>query len=225
MKLARLQKALNYQFDDAQLLTLALTHRSAKGDNNERLEFLGDSILNHTIAESLFHRFPDCSEGEMSRMRAALVKGTTLAKIGADLALGDYLVLGEGERKSGGHRRASILADTVEAIIGAVLLDGGILACQAHVLHLYAQRLETLTLDSAVKDVKTRLQEYLQGRGKPLPVYEVVETTGGDHDQAFVVQCQLRSPDITLTGAGSSRQRAEKSAAELVLKALGVEDE
>ncbi len=159
---ARLQRALGHQFGDPELLGLALTHSSAGGHNNERLEFLGDSILNHIIAEALYLRFPACREGEMSRMRASLVRGDTLAEVAMELHLGDYLQLGAGERKSGGHRRSSILADALEAVAGAILLDSGIEQCRRCVLAWFARRLQELTLGAVEKDAKTRLQEYLQ---------------------------------------------------------------
>ena len=218
-KLARLQRALGHEFSDPQLLTRALTHRSAGSHNNERLEFLGDSILNHTVAEALYHRFPTASEGDMSRMRAALVSGDCLAEVARELNLGDCLVLGQGERKSGGHRRGSILADAFEALIGAILLDSGIDECRACVLQLFAQRLEQIKAGAA-KDAKTELQEYLQGRGNPLPVYELLELLGDDHNQQFNVACRLRNPALVVLGSGSSRRRAEQAAARSALERL-----
>mgnify|MGYP001812080219 CR=1 FL=1 len=214
---ARLQRALGYQFRDLQLLTLALTHRSAGGQNNERLEFLGDSILNHIIAEALFERFPAAREGELSRMRAALVKGDTLAEVARELELGDSLLLGSGERKSGGHRRGSILADALEAVIGAILLDAGVEQSRERVLYWFAARLEGLHGGMAEKDPKTRLQEFLQGRGRPLPDYQLVDVKGEAHDQLFRVNCRLAQPLLEVEGTGSSRRRAEQAAA---LKAL-----
>ncbi|MCB1676356.1 MAG: ribonuclease III, partial [Halioglobus sp.] len=169
--LVRLQQSLGHEFSDPRLLHLALTHRSAGRRNNERLEFLGDSIVNHIIAEALFEQFPAAREGDMSRMRAALVRGATLAEIARELQLGDYLQLGPGERKSGGHRRASILADALEAVAGAILLDGGFERCRSSVRRWFGPRLEQLTASAAAKDAKTRLQEHQQGRGNPLPDY------------------------------------------------------
>lgn len=216
----RLQLTLGYEFSDPALLRLALTHRSVAGDNNERLEFLGDSIVNHIVAESLFRRFPDASEGEMSRMRAGLVKGDTLAEIARELRLGDYLRLGPGERKSGGHRRGSILADALEATIGAILLDSSVDRCRESVLPWFEPRLELLALDGLDKDPKTRLQEYLQGRQCPLPDYQLLNVEGEDHEQSFQVRCCLQKPPLVTEGSGSSRRRAEQVAAECALQQL-----
>jgi ribonuclease-3 len=216
----RLQRALGYEFSDAHLLELALTHRSAGGSNNERLEFLGDSILNHIIAEDLFRRFPDSREGEMSRMRASLVKGDTLAEVARGLQLGDYLRLGQGERKSGGHRRDSILADGLEAVIGAILLDSDVERCRRCVLAWYDSRLRELSLVPTEKDAKTRLQEYLQGRSRPLPEYEIIEVRGEAPSQEFHVACRLFQPGLVAEGRGSSRRRAEQDAAGAALDKL-----
>jgi len=217
---ARLQRALDYVFTDPQLLTLALTHRSAGGHNNERLEFLGDSILNHIIAEALYQQFPQAREGDMSRMRASLVKGDTLAEVARELQLGDYLVLGPGERKSGGHRRSSILADAFEAVVGAVLLDSTVERCRMSVLGWFAVRLEQLSRGAADKDAKTQLQEYLQGRRNPLPEYELLGVQGEDHKQQFRVACRLQKPALIVEGAGSSRRKAEQAAARSALEKL-----
>lgn len=216
----RLQRGLGYQFSDPALLRLALTHRSVAGGNNERLEFLGDSVVNHIIAEYLFHHFPDASEGEMSRMRSALVKGDTLAEVAVELGLGAHLRLGPGERRSGGHRRASILADALEAVIGAMLLDAGIEPCRDCVLNWYAGRLETLSADTVGKDSKTALQEYLQGRQWPLPDYILQSVDGEDHDQNFHVVCRLAEPELAAEGNGSSRRKAEQAAAADALRQL-----
>lgn len=210
---ARLQKVLGYQFRDPQLLALALTHRSAGGRNNERLEFLGDSILNHLVAEYLYHHFPRAREGELSRMRAALVRGDTLARVARELGLGEYLNLGGGERKSGGHRRVSILADTLEAILGAVLLDGGVEACRRCVQSWFEERLADIESAAVAKDPKTRLQEYLQGRARPLPEYELLRVEGEAHAQSFCVACRLTHPEMIVEGTGSSRRKAEQDAA------------
>ncbi len=217
---ARLEKALGYVCIDRQLLQLALTHRSAGGNNNERLEFLGDSVVNHIIAEELYHRFPRAREGEMSRMRASLVKGDTLAEVARELELGDYLQLGKGERKSGGHRRSSILADTFEAVIGAVLLDSGMDACRECMHKWFAARLDKVSADNAGKDAKTRLQEFLQGRNHPLPEYVLLKVEGDDHDQSFKVACRLSSPQLVAEGTGSSRRKAEQAAAATALETL-----
>ena len=221
---ARLQRNLGYQFRDSQLLRLALTHRSAGGRNNERLEFLGDSILNHVIAEALFGRFPKAREGELSRMRAALVKGDTLAEVARELELGDSLQLGSGERKSGGHRRGSILADALEAVIGAILLDAGVEQCRERVLDWFSTRLDDLSASLVEKDPKTRLQEYLQGRGRPLPDYQLVDVNGEAHAQQFRVSCRLERPDLVVEGSGSSRRRAEQAAALEALEGLLAHD-
>jgi ribonuclease-3 len=218
--IARLQRALGYAFADQQLLSLALTHRSAGGHNNERLEFLGDSILNHIIAEALYQQFPQAREGDMSRMRASLVKGDTLAEVARELQLGDYLVLGPGERKSGGHRRSSILADAFEAVVGAILLDSTVERCRMSVLGWFAVRLEQLKHGAADKDAKTQLQEYLQGRRNPLPKYELLGVQGEDHQQQFRVACRLQQPTLTVEGAGSSRRKAEQAAARCALQKL-----
>lgn len=218
---ARLQRALGYEFTDPQLLTLALTHRSAGGHNNERLEFLGDSIVNHIIAEALYQQFPKSREGDMSRMRASLVRGETLAEVARELQLGDYLQLGPGERKSGGHRRGSILADAFEAVVGAILLDSDVEQCRSCVLRWFASRLQLLTSGAGDKDAKTRLQEYLQGRNNPLPEYELLGVLGEDHNQQFQVACRLQKPTLLVEGAGSSRRKAEQAAASVALEVLG----
>lgn len=217
---ARLQRALAYHFTDPQLLSLALTHRSVGGRNNERLEFLGDSILNHIIAESLYHRFPGSREGDLSRMRSSLVRGDTLARVARELDLGDYLLLGAGERKSGGHRRDSILADALEAVVGAILLDSDVEQCRRCVLALFGPRLDALGPDSADKDAKTQLQEFLQGRGYSLPEYELLGVQGEAHKQQFLVACRLQQPRLTVEGEGSSRRRAEQAAARDALEKL-----
>lgn len=221
---ASLEKALGYSFTDARLLDLALTHRSAAGQSNERLEFLGDSILNHIIAQDLYHRFPKTDEGRLSRMRAKMVKGETLADIAIELQLGDYVRLGAGERKSGGHRRRSILADTVEALIGAVLLDSDVAQCRDVVLALYSTRLDAIDLHAARKDAKTRLQEHVQSRNDPLPVYRLVKEEGEEHARHFQVECSLQKPSLAATGEGSSRRKAEQQAAGALLLELGVNE-
>jgi ribonuclease-3 len=217
---ARLHRALGYQFNDPALLERALTHRSAGKRNNERLEFLGDSIVNHVIAEALFHRFPTVREGSLSRMRSSLVKGVTLAELARELQLGDNLKLGSGERKSGGHRRDSILADTLEAVAGAILLDGGYAACCDCLLRWFDSRLAAMTEDSGDRDPKTRLQEYLQGRGLPLPDYTLVAVEGDDHAREFEVACRLTDSNVETRGQGSSRRSAEQAAAEAALVSL-----
>mgnify|MGYP001178153258 FL=1 len=215
-----LQASLGYQFSNQALLIEALTHRSAQGRNNERLEFLGDSALNFVIADELFRRCPQESEGVLSRLRANLVNRGSLAELARALQLGEYLRLGSGEIKSGGHRRESILADSLEAIIGAVYLDGGFVACRELVLRLYENRLQQLPSVAELKDAKTRLQEYLQGLRKPLPVYEVLEVSGKAHDQLFRVECTVLDAGLHTEGEGSSRRQAEQIAAEAMLALL-----
>ena len=220
LKVERLQRALGYEFADVALLNLALTHRSAGNRNNERLEFLGDSIVNHIIAEYLFQHHPKAREGEMSRMRAALVKGDTLAKVAGDLALGDYLTLGSGERKSGGHRRGSILADALEAVAGAILLDSDVETCRRCVLEWFGERLVAVSENGDGKDPKTKLQELLQGQRKPLPEYDLIRVSGDDHNQQFQVACRLAKPSLVVEGTGSSRRKAEQEAARAALEQL-----
>lgn len=212
---------LRYSFQDQSLLIQALTHRSASSKHNERLEFLGDSVLGQVIAFQLYHRFPDASEGELSRMRASLVRENTLAEIAAELKLGDELHLGSGELKSGGFRRASILADALEAIFGAVYLDGGFAACEHMILGLYESRLEALPDGGTDKDPKTLLQEWLQARKLPLPNYELIASYGEAHAQTFHVSCVLESGEAS-EGRGSSRRRAEQQAARKILELMKV---
>lgn len=213
-------RRLGHAFSDMALLELAMTHRSAGGQNNERLEFLGDSIVNFVIAEALFHRFPDAREGQLSRLRARLVKGQTLAELAREMGFGEHLRLGSGEMKSGGHRRESILADAVEAVIGAIYLDAGMEAVRVRVLAWYAARLERISLQDTQKDPKTRLQEFLQSRQVPLPRYEVVNVEGEAHAQTFTVECHVEMLAHHTVGTGSSRRHAEQQAAEQALELL-----
>lgn len=216
-----LVKHIGYQFRQSALLELALTHRSYSGkDNNERLEFLGDSLLNFIIGEALFQRFPHAREGQLSRLRADLVKGATLTKIALQLELGPFLLLGPGELKSGGSRRDSILADSVEAVIGAIYLDGGLDACKERVLEWFAPRLANLRLEDTVKDNKTRLQEWLQARKWSLPTYHILDVEGASHTQHFVVECVVAEAALRFQGEGHSRRQAEQMAAGLMLTAL-----
>ncbi|OLQ91805.1 ribonuclease III [Vibrio ponticus] len=219
-QIAILEKKLGYSFKQAELINLALTHRSANGKHNERLEFLGDSILSFVIADDLYHRFPKVNEGDMSRMRATLVRGNTLAELGREFVLGDYLKLGPGELKSGGFRRDSILADAVEAIIGAIYLDSDIETVRGIVLSWYQTRLDAIKPGVSQKDPKTRLQEFLQGRRKPLPVYTVTNIKGEAHNQEFTVSCEVAGIGSPVIGKGTSRRKAEQAAAETALEQL-----
>jgi ribonuclease-3 len=225
--LADLSRRIDYAFHDESLLALALTHRSFNGNrNNERLEFLGDSILNFIIGEALFQQFPEAREGQLSRLRASLVKGTTLTKVSQQLNLGPYLYLGPGELKSGGSRRDSILADVVEAIIGAVYMDGGMDQAKRLVLRWFASRLQSLSLEDTTKDNKTRLQEWLQSNKLPLPTYEIEDVTGKSHAQFFVVNCVVDALDLNSQGQGQSRRQAEQIAAGKILTEIeGREDD
>jgi ribonuclease-3 len=213
--ISQLCGSLGYMFQQPDLLDEALTHRSASARNNERLEFLGDALLNLVIAEYLFEHYPKASEGELSRLRASLVKGETLAELARSLKLGDWLNLGPGELKSGGFRRESILSDTMEAIFGAVYLDGGLVACRDLIVRLYRDWLVRLASASELKDPKTRLQEYLQARQQALPVYTVLEVRGEPHEQYFTVECAVA--DTRAVAAGSSRRKAEQEAARQML--------
>ena len=207
-------KALGYTFADPSLLDEALTHRSYATKNNERLEFLGDGVLNFVIADELFRRYSDVQEGDLSRLRANLVNKESLAVIANDLKLGDVIRLGSGELKSGGFRRPSILADAVESILGAVYLDGGFQACRELIVRLYEAKLSSPTDLQSLKDPKTRLQELLQSRKMPLPQYEVTQITGQAHAQVFHVRCSIEQFSITVEGQGRSRRKAEQVAAQ-----------
>jgi ribonuclease-3 len=211
---------ISYRFENPQLLIEALTHRSIGSINYERLEFLGDSVLNLVISYRLFELRPDAQEGDLSRMRARLVRGTTLAKIAAGINLGKYLNLGEGERKSGGFRRASILADAFEAILGAIFLDGGYDACRAEILRQFDPLIEDLPEADDLKDPKTRLQEWLQARGRPLPQYDLVREEGADHAKQFTVQVRLTDDPGLFEATGGSRRKAEQAAAAAILERL-----
>ncbi|PHM63205.1 ribonuclease III [Xenorhabdus ishibashii] len=219
----RLQYKLGYSFKQHDLLLQALTHRSASSKHNERLEFLGDSILSFVIANALYHRFPRVDEGDMSRMRATLVRGNTLAELAREFELGECLRLGPGELKSGGHRRESILADSIEALIGAIFLDSDIQTVEKIILNWYETRLNEISPGDKQKDPKTRLQEYLQGRHLPLPAYLVVQVRGEAHDQEFTIHCQVSGFEQPVRGVGSSRRKAEQAAAEQALKQLELE--
>ncbi len=205
---------LGYSFDNVELLDEALTHRSYSAKNNERLEFLGDGILNFVIAHELFKQYPDVQEGDLSRLRANLVNKESLAEIANQLDLGEVIKLGSGELKSGGFRRPSILADTVESILGAVYNDGGFDPCRDLIVRLYAKRLASPTDLQSLKDPKTQLQELLQSRRFSLPEYQVVNITGHAHAQVFHVKCSIAKMNITVNGEGKSRRKAEQAAAE-----------
>jgi ribonuclease-3 len=212
-----LAEQFGVDLSDPALLARALTHRSHGSVNNERLEYLGDAVLSFLVAEMLFRRFPDASEGELSRYRASLVSGEALAATAAGLGLGEQLLLGEGEMKSGGHRRATILADALEAVVGAIYLDRGIEVARQVAGLLFEAAIDTLPSASDLKDPKTRLQEWLQGRGLPLPDYTVLEVSGEPHDQRFSVRCEVPALDISAIADGSSRRRAEQEAAQRIL--------
>ena len=216
--LERLQERLGYRFKTETLLVQALTHRSHGKQHNERLEFLGDSVLNCAVASMLYARFSRFDEGDLSRLRSNLVKQQALYEIGQSLALGEFLVLGEGERRSGGLRRPSILADTVEAIVGAIFLDADFTQAAAVIEKLYEPVLKSVDPKTLGKDAKTLLQEYLQGRRIPLPVYEVVATHGAAHSQVFEVECSIPKLSVRVSGTGGSRRAAEQAAAKLALE-------
>lgn len=218
--LTRLSRVLDYQFRDETLLQTALTHSSFGQGHNERLEFLGDSILGWVIADALYQRFPHAREGQLSRLRAGLVRGVTLAEIARELELGKYLRLGQGEMKSGGFRRDSTLADAFEAVLGAIFLDSSVNTCQQKILALFASRLDAQTLDDTLKDPKTRLQEYLQSRKQALPNYRILSTSGKDHEQVFHVACDVESIPEPFEAEGVSRRHAEQAAAQKALDAF-----
>jgi ribonuclease III len=220
MSLDSLAKSLGYQFNTPALLTQALTHRSFSGNNNERLEFLGDSVLNFIVAHQLYLRFPKLSEGDLSRLRAQLVKESTLSEIAFSLNIGDALKLGEGELKSAGWRRPSILADALEAIIGAVYSDGGFASAEALVLSLYQEKLANIDPKIIDKDAKSQLQEFLQGKKFDLPDYNVVSIEGEAHAQTFKIGCVIEKLNITTVGEGTSRRVAEQQAAQLALEKI-----
>lgn len=216
----RLQQALGYTFIRSDLLTQALTHRSYGALNNERLEFLGDSVLNCSVARALYDAFPDLPEGSLSRLRANLVRQETLAEIAVTLRLGESLRLGEGELKSGGFRRPSILADALESLFGAIFLEAGFDEAQRVVQGLFAPLVGKIDPKASGKDPKTQLQELLQSRRLPLPDYRLVDTEGEAHDQSFIVECVLNKPTLNTRGVGKSRRAAEQEAARQACAAL-----
>lgn len=217
---AWVRERLGYEPRDLALFRAALTHRSATGPNNERLEFLGDAVLSLVIAHELYAAFPAAAEGDLSRLRARLVSREPLAEIAAELGIGGTLQLGSGELKSGGFRRQSILADALEALCGAIYLDGGPEAVAALVRRLFAARIAALPAPEALKDAKTRLQEYLQSRSLTLPHYAVLHIEGEDHEQTFRVSCEVPGLKLRCEGRGSSRRRAEQDAARCMLEEI-----
>ena len=216
-KLETLSKKLGLSFNDQQLFEIALTHRSAGAKNNERLEFLGDSVLGFVIAQRLCDKFPEASEGVLSRLRASLVNQDSLAELSRQYDLGNYLRLGSGELKSGGYRRDSILSDALEAIFGAIVKDQGFSVCRQWILEIFSGKLEQLTLDNWQKDPKTRLQEAMQAKKLDLPVYEVLTMSGQPHEQTFKIQCSISLIEDVSVGSGASRKKAEQEAAENML--------
>jgi|TARA_B110000305_G_C19412320_1_gene626123 ribonuclease-3 len=221
LSINRLQSTLDYQFKQEELLKQALTHRSfCRGANNERLEFLGDSVLSLVISHNIYEQQPNASEGDLSRIRASLVNEAALAQVARDINLGDYVLLGGGELKSGGFRRESILSDTMEAILGAIYLDSNFTQVQNSILYLYRVYLQNLPSQSNLKDPKTRLQEYLQSEKIDIPEYAVVKIIGKSHDQTFTLTCRILSLNIETSGIGSSRKKAEQDAAIKALKVL-----
>lgn len=215
-----LNQTLGYEFERPELFERALTHRSAPGQSNERLEFLGDAVLDFVISDVVFRAFPNAEEGDLSRLRSSLVKDASLASLSRKLGLGEHIALGGGERKSGGHRRDSILADALEAIFAAVYLDGGFGAADAVIRRAYGERLENFPDFDDLRDPKTRLQEWLQGRGQGLPVYELINTSGKAHNQRFEVRASVDDGRLESLGNGTSRRNAEQKAAERLLELL-----
>nr|WP_202407087.1 MULTISPECIES: ribonuclease III [unclassified Xanthomonas] len=211
---------IGHRFAEPQLLAQALTHRSAGAPHNERLEFLGDGIVNLLIAEALYQRWPKADEGALTRARAELVREASLAAIGRQLELGERLTLGPGEMKSGGHRRDSILADAVEAVVAAIYLDAGFETCRATILPWFEAALAALPVGKVEKDAKTRLQEWLQARQRSLPAYELISETGDDHAKLFRVRCVLAEPALVTEGEGTSRRLAEQQAAAAAIEQL-----
>jgi ribonuclease-3 len=221
--MSRLASRLGHRFQRPELLERALTHRSAAGLHNERLEFLGDAVLGFLISDELFRRFGDAREGDLTRLRARLVREATLAGLARDIGLGEDLRLGGGELKSGGRERDSILADALEAVLGAVYLDGGIERCRSLILDLYADLLAGLDPDQIEKDPKTRLQEWLQGRRLPLPTYSVISVGSDGRDTGFAVRCEVPALRLQAAGEGASRRAAEQTAAAHLLRQLAGE--
>lgn len=222
-KLSALMRKLNHQFDDITLLTLALTHRSKGAQNYERLEFLGDSILGFVVADWLYQNYPQLAEGKLSRMRSSLVRKETLASVARELGMSDYLILGEGELKSGGFNRDSILADTIESLIGALYLDAGFDTASAFIHCHFAPHFENISERSTFKDAKSQLQEVMQKQALALPVYDIIKTEGEQHAQQFTVECVLADVGLTAIASASSRRLAEQQAAADVLEKFYLE--
>jgi ribonuclease-3 len=213
-----LEKTLHYRFKNAELFQQALTHRSATNYNNERLEFLGDAVLDFVVSEAVYNARPDAPEGDLSKLRASLVRDETLAELAADLGLGEHLILGSGEKKSGGHRRESILADALEAIFGAVFLDRGFAAAKQVIDGVFEQRYISLPDAEELRDPKTRLQEWLQSRKMALPEYELVDVSGKEHKRKFKVTCTIVETSAVTSGESTTRRKAEQKAARKMIE-------
>jgi len=213
-----LEKTLHYRFKNAELFQQALTHRSATNYNNERLEFLGDAVLDFVVSEAVYVARPDAPEGDLSKLRASLVRDESLAELAADLGLGEHLILGSGEKKSGGHRRESILADALEAIFGAVFLDRGFSAAKQVIDGVFEQRYVTLPDAEELRDPKTRLQEWLQSRKMSLPEYELVDVSGKEHKRKFKVTCTIVETSAVTSGESTTRRKAEQKAARKMIE-------
>jgi ribonuclease-3 len=211
---------ISYRFQDPELLRAALTHRSSGRLNYERLEFLGDSILNFVVASRLYELRPNNDEGDLSRLRSRVVRGDSLARLASGLRLGDYLIMGEGELKTGGFQRASILADALEALFGAIYLDGGYEACRAVIREVCDEVIENLPDAETLKDPKTRLQEWMQARARPLPEYQLLREEGAEHAKRFIIRARLPDSGDEMEAAGASRRKAEQAAADLLFKRL-----
>lgn len=215
-----LEKTLHYRFQNAELFQQALTHRSATNRNNERLEFLGDAVLDFVVSGAVYRTYPEAAEGDLSKLRAVLVKDVTLAELASEMGLGEHLILGSGEQKTGGHRRESILADALEAIFGAVFLDRGFDAAKELIDRVYEQRYRGLPDINDLRDPKTRLQEWLQARKLELPNYELVEVSGKDHKQRFSVTCTVVERSAASSGESTTRRKAEQKAARKMMEIL-----
>ena len=216
-----LEQTLQYRFENAELFQQALTHRSATNQNNERLEFLGDAVLDFVVSELVYQVRPQATEGDLSKLRASLVKDESLAELALELGLGEHLILGSGEKKTGGHRRESILADALEAIFGAVYLDSGFDAVREVIARVYEQRYVDLPDVEDLRDPKTRLQEWLQGRGMALPIYQLVDESGKDHKKRFTISCSVVEKSLVSEGESTTRRKAEQKAARKMIEQLG----